>query len=305
LLRQRIDPHCYEGLMEGHQMTNVVPGFPETIDIAKAQAKRLVKALEPHCNLTHSQALEVVAKTHGERAWGAMSSRFQDHAASPPAYDLGLPHHPTGKRPPERAVRGWKPEELESLVSLLRTHPKVTTTAKYRSMLDRIVAEGCVVVGSVDGLLDAVSKDLGDFAFGMHGERMVELFDINAESYLYRPGANDESTTGFKGISVAGAAALMIKLERLGLDTHPEHLVSVVNKAAAGRGMLTKHELECLWYRSEKEGSGPQRLTVAPFNGYDDEPHDVFTTATGHTCSVYRGKAGSIEMVLVAPPKAG
>lgn len=188
---------------------------------------------------------------------------------------------------------------------MLRTHPKVTTTAKYRSMLDKIVAEGCVVVGSVDGLLDAVSKDFGDFAFGMHGERMVELFDINAESYLYRPSANDERTTGFKGISVAGAAALMIKLERLGLDTHPEHLVSVVNKAAAGRGMLTKHELECLWYRSEKKGAGPQRLTVAPFDGYDDEPHDVFTTATRHTCSVYRGKAGNIEMVLVAPPRAG
>lgn len=286
-------------------MTNVVPGFPETIDIAKAQAKRLVKALEPHCSLSHSQALEVVAKTHGERAWGAMSSRYQEHRASPAAYDLGLPHHPTGDRPPERGMRGWKPEELESLVSLLRTHPKVTTTAKYRSMLDKIVAEGCVVVGSVDGLLDSVSKQMGDFAFQMHGDRTVELFAIDAESYLYRPAANDERTMGFKAISVAGAAALMIKLERLGLDTHPEHLVSVVNKATAGRSMLTKHELECLWYRSEKEGAGPQRLTVAPFNGYDDEPHDVFTTATGHSCSVFRSKAGSIEMVLVAPQRAG
>lgn len=190
-------------------------------------------------------------------------------------------------------------------MSLLRTHAKVVTTAKYRSMLDKIVAEGCFVVGSVDGLLDAVSKQMGDFGFEMHGERMVELFDIRAESYLYRPGEKDERTMGFQAISVAGAAALMIKLERLGLDTHPEHLVSVVNKATAGRGMLTSHELECLWYRSEKEGAGPQRLTVAPYGGYDDEPHDVFKTANGHTCSVYRDKAGSIEMVLVAPPRAG
>lgn len=199
-------------------MNILFPGSPETSSIAKAQAKRLKKALEPDLQLSHGQALELVAKIHGERSWGAMNSRF-DTATH--AYDLGLPPHAPDTSPPARQLSGWTSEELERMVALLRSHPRVATTQRYRSMLDKIVGEGCVVVGSVDGLLDAVSKQLGDFAFAMHGKRIIELFGIATESYLYRPSETDDRTMGFEAISIAGAAALMIKLERLGLDTHP------------------------------------------------------------------------------------
>lgn len=48
----------------------ILPGTPETADIAKAQAKRLSKALEGRLPLKHGQALEVIARTHGQETWG-------------------------------------------------------------------------------------------------------------------------------------------------------------------------------------------------------------------------------------------
>lgn len=53
-------------------MSHIVPGFPETIDVPKAQARRLVTALKGQTTLTHAQSLEVVAKMYGQESWGHM-----------------------------------------------------------------------------------------------------------------------------------------------------------------------------------------------------------------------------------------
>src|SRR5690554_1843740 len=55
-------------------MTDQHMGLPATPDIAKAQAKRLRSALAADLMLGHSQALELIARVHGEQSWGRLNS---------------------------------------------------------------------------------------------------------------------------------------------------------------------------------------------------------------------------------------
>ncbi len=60
---------------------------PVTIDDLKTQARRLRDAMgAAGTPLTHSAALELVAKSHGARDWNTIAARAvrQDNAASPP-----------------------------------------------------------------------------------------------------------------------------------------------------------------------------------------------------------------------------
>lgn len=57
-------------------MTDQSIGLPATPDIAKAQAKRLRSALAPDLTIGHSQALELIARVHGEQSWGRLNSQI-------------------------------------------------------------------------------------------------------------------------------------------------------------------------------------------------------------------------------------
>lgn len=280
----------------------LAPGFPESADIAKTQAKRLGKALGTASIYSHSQVLELVAKLHGERSWGAMSSRFADGATTATSYDLGYRAIGSDEPPRDRDHRGWRPDELERFVKLLRTHPVNRVSDEYREKLGRVIQDGCVSVGFIDTLLDAASPVLGDFAFSMPGARLVELLGIKTESYLHRPSETANGTSGYEAISVAGAASLMMWLERFGLDSHPEFLVDAVNRAAANRAMLTRQEIECLWYSSEKYGSGRQRLMASVYQEDTEAIGESFVSATGYRCIVYRDERGMVETVTIDPP---
>jgi hypothetical protein len=95
----------------------------------------------------------------------------------------------------------------------------------------------------------------------------------------------------------------MIKLEWIGLDTHPERLVDAVNRATKGRPYVTRHQIDCLWYRTEKEGAGRQCLVAANAFWEDTDAEDErFVTATGHRCTVFKNERGEVEVLLVDPP---
>lgn len=58
-------------------------GYPETIDIAKAQAKRLSAAMGGKRELSQAQALEMVAKLHGDGSWGEMRQALTEDIKHP------------------------------------------------------------------------------------------------------------------------------------------------------------------------------------------------------------------------------
>ena len=77
-------------------MHTEVTGYPDSVATAKAQAKRLMAAMGGKVEITHSQALELVAKLHGANTWAEMSANLNDHRPSrsaaihSPAVDDGL-----------------------------------------------------------------------------------------------------------------------------------------------------------------------------------------------------------------------
>jgi hypothetical protein len=202
----------------------------------------------------------------------------------------------------ERRLPGWRPEELESLIDLLHSHNS-PATAGYGKRIRDAVGSGCVHVDLLDGFLEAVSPQLGEFAFCLGGRRLVELFGIGAESYYVRPARKGVWVTQLEALSLAGVAALMIRLERAGICTHPENLVQVVNEAAAKRRLLTPHELECLWYLKEKALAGRYELSC---DGVADRPffEEIFSTVESRKFTVLRDCSGLPHCVVINPPDA-
>lgn len=286
-------------------MTQLVPGRPETTDIAKAQARRLGKALLPDLVVSHGKALEIVAQLHGHKTWGSLNSTLSPVSVSSHAYDLGLQTSVTTPvDTPKRTNARWSEGELESLINLQKTHGTIEVGFGYRDKIDKILADGCVSVSLLDSLFDAVSKQMGDFAFAIKGKRLVELFDIVTQTYLNWPGSEDDQTIGFESVTIADAAYLLISMERLGIDAHPERLVSAVNTATKGKKMVSKSELACLWYATEKAAAGREKMSVGHIVEMPEELHERFTTPTGYTCSVYRN-AGSPVAVIIETPAPG
>lgn len=66
-------------------MSDIQPGSPDTSAVAKAQAKRLKVALcELHdLPIKHGQALELVARLHGQQSWGHLNATFASQPESP------------------------------------------------------------------------------------------------------------------------------------------------------------------------------------------------------------------------------
>lgn len=83
-------------------MSELNAGFPGTAEIAKAQARRLRSALAPRLALGHSQALELIARTHGEVSWGRMCAILEDVAAK----DAGSASAPVAQPLPVQTMPG-------------------------------------------------------------------------------------------------------------------------------------------------------------------------------------------------------
>ncbi|MBW3243269.1 hypothetical protein KUV57_11230 [Epibacterium sp. DP7N7-1] len=63
-------------------MPTQIPGTPVSLAIAKSQARRLSAALEGRFPLKHGQALELVARLHGQESWGHLRSLIEGGSAT-------------------------------------------------------------------------------------------------------------------------------------------------------------------------------------------------------------------------------
>ena len=72
-------------------MPNLLPGSPETPEIAKAQARRLASALKDDLPLKHGQALELIARIHGQQSWGHLRAEIEGPAAPAVPENINAP----------------------------------------------------------------------------------------------------------------------------------------------------------------------------------------------------------------------
>lgn len=213
-------------------MNEQLTGLPATSDIAKAQAKRLRSALAPDLTIGHSQALELIARVHGEQSWGRLNSLI-----GVPTSDTSLTGNPNGNAPAMPIPSGTPAEAakspalptnhveqrvLQALWHGLERARDTQASPKTRAQTMALLKDEVIATVSVEGWLDTLDTSLGGMIFDMGSENLLKISGVAAVSRFRRPKVRDTSVYGFTGLRPASFAAILIWLERLGFDTHPE-----------------------------------------------------------------------------------
>lgn len=226
-------------------MTDQNLGLPATPDIAKAQAKRLRSALAPDLTLGHSQALELIARVHGEQSWGRLNSMIAD------AYKVQFTQETEQQKPlppnhvEQRVLRSlWK-----GLQRAKETHPSAKTTSKSNKWRKQEI----ISTIALEEYLDTLDSNLGGMVFDMSAENLVKISEVETVSMYQRPKARDTSAWATSGLRPASFAAALIWLERLGFDTHPEVFYGPLMETIKKAKYLSQDELTCLWHSREKK----------------------------------------------------
>lgn len=245
-------------------MTNGLPANP---DIAKAQAKRLRTALAPRLDVSHGQSLELIARVHGEPSWGRLNSLLGEVPPSLPADPAqAAPHSGTvaGLPPRPRSGEETRPsfrepgEAVDQVV--LRALWRALGEAKELQPSDKLIKKAAelrrmelIPLASVEPYLDLLDVGLGGMVFDMGASRLIEICGVEMVDIFERPKARATRAIGVQGLRPASFSALLVWLERLGLDVHPEVFCAPLAQDLRRARFLTADELTCLWHEREKK----------------------------------------------------
>lgn len=283
-------------------MNEQLTGLPATSDIAKAQAKRLRSALAPDLMIGHSQALELIARVHGEQSWGRLNSMI-----GVPTSDTSLTGNPNGNAP-AMPIPSGKPSDTAKSPALPTNHVEqrvlqalwhglerardTQASAKTRAQTNALLKDEVIATVSVEGWLDTLDASLGGMIFDMGSENLLKISGVAAVSRFRRPKVRDTSVYGFTGLRPASFAAILIWLERLGFDTHPEAFYEPFIADIKQAKYVDQDELTCLWHFKEKKRFQTREYFV-----------DATTKITNVRRDVVKGRGGlTIEIARSTDP---
>lgn len=286
----------------GFAMNEQLTGLPATSDIAKAQAKRLRSALAPDLTIGHSQALELIARVHGEQSWGRLNSLI-----GAPTSDTSLTGNPNGNAPAMPIPSGTSAEAaksaalpknqveqrvLQALWHGLERARDTQVSSKTRAQTSALLKDEVIATVSVEGWLDTLDTSLGGMVFDMGTENLLKISGVAAVSRFRRPKVRDTSVYGFTGLRPASFAAILIWLERLGFDTHPEAFYEPFIADIKQAKYVDQDELTCLWHSKEKKRFQTREYFV-----------DATTKITNVRRDVVKGRGGlTIEIARSTDP---
>lgn len=239
-------------------MAELTAGFPGTAEIAKAQARRLRSALAPRLALGHSQALELIARTHGEVNWGRMCAVLEDIAAKdagsvPAPVAQPLPGQAEGIRPQIFTGDPMDQRALQALWKGIRDARPTSVTPRAIELAARHIREGLVPVIGFESWLDRLDTSMGGMVFDMGTENLLKLIRIEPVTLFRRPRARDTETSGQQVFKLAAFASGLIFLERLGFNSHPEVYVEAILPALKATSHLDAQEVDCFWHAKERQ----------------------------------------------------
>jgi hypothetical protein len=238
-------------------MSKTTAGLPATPAIVKAQARRLKSALADTLPLSHGQALELVAKTHGRPSWGALNAEYQDRDPFLGPFNLGYERTP--ELEPKRVEindRGaWTSRDLGRLKAALIAKTPALRGREHRRMVKDLLRDGGIIPGMIPDLLFAISQPLGDMTWYGDVVDMVRVYELETRGIMFRPGPEADLASGHEWVPLEEVVRLLMNLERMGFDTFPDPLVHHINERLSAdpeRRHISHVELECLWYDRER-----------------------------------------------------
>ena len=286
-------------------------GLPATSDIAKAQAKRLRSALAPDLTIGHSQALELIARVHGERSWGRLNSQIG--AATSVISVMGN----ANSNAPAKAVPTGTPAEAVKSKALPANHVEqrflqalwhglerardTQVSPKTRAQTMALLKDEVIATVSVEGWLDSLDVSLGGMIFDMGTENLLKISGVTTVSRFRRPKVRDKSVYGLTGLRPAAFAAILIWLERLGFDTHPEAFYEPLIEGIKQAKYIDQDELTCLWHAKETKRFQTQEYFVDAETKITNVKRDVVKGRGGLTIEIARSTdpLGLIESLRI------
>lgn len=276
-------------------MSHTTPGFPNNSAIAKAQAKRLRSALEPDHKIGHSQALELLARIHGEQNWARMNSLFLGAAPqgiatpnspivpttiTPKASKLPLPDNHLEQR------------ALQALLKGLQQARPTNITPKARSRANEIARDEIISTQCFETWLDQLDVKLGGMVFDMNVENLIKVLKIKTISRYQRPRSDEKEVYGSNGLRIADFAAALIQLNRFGFDTHPEVFIEPLLGSIKKSRFVDQSELDCLWFDREQKKFTFQKTFYDAVTEIQNSRQENFTMSNGTKVSVERQPDG-------------
>lgn len=188
---------------------------------------------------------------------------------------------PVGKTLEQRAI--------SALLSGLEKARDTAPTAKTRARTAELLKQEIILPVALEGWLDTLDTSLGGMVFDMGAGTVIELSGATEISRYQRPKAKDTTAYATTGLRPAGFAAVLVWLERLGFDTHPEIFYEAFLADIRRTKLLDEDELTCLWHARERN----KFKTFETFNGgveVEDPEYVSFTGRTGLNVRAVRGK---------------
>lgn len=130
-------------------------------------------------------------------------------------------------------------------------------TPKTQAKAKELQKEEIISSISLEDWLDTLDRNLGDMVFDMGAENLLKISRVATVSRLPRPKARDKAVSGTQGLRPAAFAAVLIWLERLGFDTHPEGFYEPLLEGIKRAKYIDSEELTCLWHFKERKPTTP------------------------------------------------
>lgn len=257
-------------------MTDRTMGLPATIDIAKSQAKRLRTALKPKLDIPHGQALELIARVHGEPTWGRLGSVIEpgSQASQVPVLQDFTQAVTPAVRDRATIIAAARAETYEALFhssmsidqrglnaiyAALTAAKKTHKTSASNAYLQKLRFKTLISITSIETYLDKLDLSLGQMMFDIGAEDFVKMMCIEVTTLFRNPPRRESDldqdgnfgAATEEGLRPAGFAAALIWLERMGFETHPRAFYEPFLKEIQNAEYLSNDELTCLWHSSE------------------------------------------------------
>ncbi len=280
-------------------MTDHFVELPSSIAAAKAQAKRLKSALAPDYPVAHGQSLELVARIHGEESWGRLRSRYASLTDETSA-DIDISKTKSGEKLVERSASEHRrgnhldQKQLKALSTALKNRAATVVTRKTQTKTKSLHNEEIISVTELESWLDTIDPNLGTLAYNFGIDSLLMFSNVRAVSRMKRPKNSDEVSIGDRGLRPAGFAAVLIWLERMGLDTHPEAFYEPLLGRIRSSQFIDSDELHCLWHST---GNDDRFQTNEHFV-------DSKVRLTNSSCEVV-DRPNGLRTVIVCDPEPG
>ncbi len=271
-------------------MTDQSIGLPATPDIAKAQAKRLRSALISDFKIGHNQALELIARVHGEQSWGRLNSLIGpathiNPEGGAPSLEARGDAAGSASLPPNHVEQ----RVLQALWRGIESAKNTTVSPKTRAKAKALLKDEIIGSIALEEWLDTLDVNLGGMVFDMGSENLLKISEVATVSRFQRPRSRDTSVSGFIGLRPAAFAAVLIWLERLGFDTHPEVFYEPLMDGLKRAKYIDSEELACLWHsRERKNRFETRKYFVDATTKIENIEHQVVKFRHGLTVDVAR-----------------